>query len=362
MTNNGSFETNKYSGVTVGTPYLKFSWELKSTDANNNKDKIHYKVVGGGLNTYQYCALHLFKLIINGSIITDTSDIGIDVYNDTVVVEGDLDIEHNSDGSKSFGAEIHAGFYWKNQENVSGSDSWTLPTIDRYATLNISQKTKDINSISINWSTDHTISGIKYSTDGGKTYSAYTTLSAKSGTLTIKNLSPNTSYDIKVRVKRNSNSLETTSSTLTIKTYDYAKFTNISNSDFGDSISIIKTNESGLDNKLELYVGASLIASRASILNSYTLSLVQSELDNLYKKYAINSNNVNVEYRLITTCNSRTYTNTMTRIIPLTGNVKTAKTKQNGIIKRAKVFIKRNGVVKKGVLFIKQDGTIKRCI
>lgn len=362
MDNNGSFETNKYGGVTVGTPYLKFSWKLKSTDVNNNKDKIHYKVVGAGLNAYQYCALHLFKLIINGSTITDTSDIGIDVYNDTVVSEGDLDIEHNSDGSKSFSAEIHAGFYYYGQENVSGSDSWTLPTIDRYATINISQKSKDINSISISWEADHTISGIKYSLDGGKTYSAYTTISAKSGTLTIKNLSPDTSYNIKIKVKRSSNSLETTSSTLTIKTYDYAKFTNINNSDFGDNVSIIKINESGLYNKLEVYVGTSLIASRTNIHDSYILSLTQNELDNLYKKYAVNSNSLNVEYKLITNCNSKIYTHTITRTILLRGNAKTSKIKQNGTIKRAKVFIKQNGVVKKGVLFIKQNGTIKRCI
>ncbi len=366
MANDGSFETNKYGGVTVGTPYLKFSWYINSVNNNNNKTSIHYKVVGAGLNVIQgvsqYCALHLFKLIINGSIIKDISDIGINVSNDTVVAEGDLDIEHNSDGSKSFGAEIHAGFYWKNQENVSGSNSWTLPTIDRYVTINISQKSKDINSISINWSADHTISGIKYSTNGGKTYSAYTTLSAKSGTLTIKKLSPNTSYDIKVRVKRSSNSLETTSSTLTTKTYDYAKFVSVSNADFGENVIISKSNESGISDRLEMYVNNSLIATRTNIDESYYLFLTQSELDNLYKKYSVNSNNVNLEYRLITTCNSKTYTDTIARIIRLTGNAKTAKIKQNGVVKRAKVFIKQNGIIKRGVLFIMQDGIIKRCI
>lgn len=363
MASSGSFNTNTYiAGDGVGNPYLQFSWNVKYTDIANNKHTIHWKLTAYGINEYMYIYLHLLKLGINGSSVLDYDDIGMQVYNGTVVSEGDFDITHNADGSKSFSAEIHAGFYSFNQENVSGSSSWALDKIDRYAALSISENSKDINSIILDWEADAIISGVKYSINDGATYSEYISVASKTGNVQIKELSPNTSYKIKLKVKRKDNSLETESRTLIITTFDYAKFSNIDTFEFGNSININKTNPSQLSNNLEVYVNDSLIASRNNISNSYVLSLIQSELDILYKKYSTTSSVINCVYKLITICNSIKYEDSFNSNIVLTGNAKTCKIKNNSSIKRAQVYIKNNGQVKKAVLFTKVNGIVKRCI
>lgn len=361
MASSGSFSTNAYTGVSVGTPYLEFTWNVVGSDSNNNKHTIHYKVVGKGLNAYQYCQLHRFKLVVNGDTINDTADISIATYNDTVIVEGDKDIYHEADGSKTFSASIVAGFYSYNVENVSGSNSWELDKFERYATISISENSKDINSIKVNWSSNATISSAKYSIDNGVNYSAYKGVNAKSGTVTIDNLEPNTTYKIKIRIKRADNSLETTSSVLTIKTYDYAKFTNLNNSNFADSIEISKNNESSLNNNLELLINDEIILSRNNITNNYNLIFTQEELDKIYKKYG-NSNTLVAKYKLITVCNNISYTDTQEKNIVLTGNAKTSRLNINNTNKRAKVYISINGVIKEAIVWVGVNGTPKRCI
>lgn len=361
MASSGYFDTNAYTGVSVGNPYLEFTWNIVGSDSNNNKHTIHYKVVGKGLNAYQYCQLHRFKLVINGDVINDTADISIATYNDTVVAEGDKDIYHETDGTKSFTAEIIAGFYSYNAENVSGSGSWELDKFERYATISTSENSKDINSIKINWSSNATISSVKYSIDNGTSYSAYKGVNAKSGIVTISELEANTTYKIKLRIKRKDNSLETTSSTLTIKTYDYAKFIGLSNSSFADSVSIKKVNESGLSNNLELHISSKLIINRSNIANNYDLVFTQEELDKIYKKYG-NNNTLIAKYKLITICNNITYTDTQEKNIILTGNAKTSRININNISKRAKVYININGIVKEAIVWVGVNGTPKRCI
>ena len=361
MASSGSFDTNAYTGVSVGTPYLEFSWSISGRDSNNNKHTIHYKVVGKGLNAYQYCQLHRFKLVINGDTVNDTSDISIAVYNDTVVVEGDKDIYHEADGSKTFSAEIIAGFYSYNVENVSGSNSWELDKFERYATISVNENSKDINSIKINWSSNAIISSVKYSIDNGVNYSAYKGVNAKSGTVTISELEANTTYKIKIRIKRKDNSLETTSGTITVKTFDYAKFTDLNNSNFADNVNISKDNVSGLNNDLELYINNEIILSRSNIENSYDLIFTQEELDKIYKNYR-NSNTLVAEYRLITVCNNVAYTNEQEKNIVLTGNAKTSRLNINNTSKRAKVYVNINGVIKKAIVWVGVNGTPKRCI
>lgn len=361
MASSGYFDTNSYTGVSVGNPYLEFTWNVVGSDSNNNKHTIHYKVVGKGLNAYQYCQLHRFKLVINGDTITDTQDISIAVYTDTVVVEGDKDIYHEADGSKTFSAEIIAGFYSYNSENVSGSNSWELDKFERYATISVSENSKDINTIKINWSSNANISSVKYSIDNGTSYSAYKGVNAKSGTVIISGLEASTTYKIKIRIKRKDNSLETTSNTLTIKTYDYAKFTNLNNYNFADSVEISKNNESALNNNLEVYINDEMILSRNNIENIYDLIFTQEELDKIYKKYG-NSNTVMAKYNLITVCNNVIYTDTQERNIVLTGNAKTSRININNTNKRAKVYININGVIKEAIVWVGVNGTPKRCI
>lgn len=346
-----------------GNMYLEV--ELTATpNVNTGKYNVYYKITGGGANGSGYAHVHRVNLSVGDISRYSNNDVNIPVSNGTFIADGYFEID-----AGTHAIELSGGYVYSNTTNVSGTGSMTLADIPRYTNVSISQKSKDINSISINWTSDdardHTQYRIK---EGSSNYSGWIdardTVASdnKSGHFKISNLKPNTNYKIQVQVKRTDSQLWSSSNELAITTYDYAKFVSVSNADFGENAIISKSNESGITDRLEIYADNSLIAARTNIDMSYNLILTQNELDNLYKKYAVNSNSVNVEYRLITTCNSITYTHTLARTILLTGNVKAAKIKQNGIIKRAKVFIKQNGTIKKGVLFIKENGTIKRCI
>lgn len=350
---------NGYSG----NMYLEV--ELTATpNINTGKYNIYYKITGGGANGYGYAYVHRVNLSVGGINRYSNNDANIQVSNGTLITEGNFDIDagtHNID--------ISGGYVSFNTTNVSGSGSITLEEIPRYTNVSILQRSKDINSISINWKSDDARDHTKYRIkEGTSSYSTWKDAedivesNNKSGHFKISNLKPNTSYKIQVQVKRTDSQLWSSSNELTITTYDYAKIISASNTEFGENISIAKSNESGISDSLEMYVNSSLIATRNNIDKSYSLILTQNELDNLYKKYVVNSNSINVEYRLLTVCNSITYIHSATRTILLTGNAKVVKIKQNGVIKRAKVYIKQNGIVRKGVLFIKQNGVIKRCI
>ncbi len=353
------WEEGQYSG----NMYLKA--ELTAVaNLNTGKYDVYYKIIGGGAAVNSYAYLHRVILSVGGANKYYNDDVNIQVTNNTFVSEGNFVLDPGK-----YNIELSGGYINKNVTNVSGSNEITLADIPRYTNVSILQKSKDINSISINWTSDdardHTQYRIK---EGSSNYSNWidagdiVASNNKSGHFKISNLKPNTSYKIQVQVKRTDSQLWSSSNEVTIITYDYAKFISVSNADFGENIIISKSNESGIADRLEIYANGSLITTRNNIDKQYYLFLTQSELDNLYKKYSVNSNNINLEYRLITTCNSKTYTDTIARIIQLTGNAKTAKIKQNGVVKRAKVFIKQNGIIKRGVLFIMQDGIIKRCI
>ena len=58
------------------------------------------------------------------------------------------------------------------------------------------------------WSIGTDVTGIWYSTNGGSSYTYGGAVSGKSGTYTIKGLSPNTKYTVKLRVKRKVNSVQ----------------------------------------------------------------------------------------------------------------------------------------------------------
>ena len=360
--NSGYFDTNPYTQVTVGTPYLHFEWEIVKKDIIGNKHEIHWKVTGKGLNDYMYCYLHKLSIRIDSELVLENNDINMAVYNETLVAEGSKEIVHNADGSRWFEAEIKAGFYNIGVENVSGTGNWNLEKIERYAVVNINVKNKDINTISISWDSDVDTDSRQYKINNDGWKDTKSTNTSTEGYFTIKELTADTIYLIKIRAKRADNQLWTESNEISIKTDDFGKFVNIiDKSDFAESIDITKKNESNIENTLEIYVNEKLITTRNNIEDTYILIFEQYELDKLYKEYG-NDNELTVTYKLITLCNNIKYEDIITNKIKLTGNVKVTNIVKDGIIKRAKIYIKKDGIIKRGILFMKNDGTIKKCM
>lgn len=343
-------------------------WE-NSVDIANNKSNVGWKLVLKSTGSYSFSLIGS-TIVVNiggNEVYNQYSQKDLSAGNSIEIGNGSLDIIHDNDGRKtitcsaSYTQSTTANY---TPGNMSLSENFELTQIARYANISVTQRAKDINSISINWTSDSVRDHTQYKVDGGSWIDAGDTVASdnKSGYFVINNLNYNTSYKITVRIKRTDSQLWTESEELTISTYDYARFISVSDSVFGDDINISKYNESGLSNRLDVYVENTIIISREDISDIYMLTLIQSELDSLYKKISVESSILNCTYKLITICNSVQYEDILNKNIILTGNAKTCKLKNDGSIKRAKVFVKQDEDIKRAVLFVKMDGILKRCI
>lgn len=124
MASSGSFNTSGYSGR-----YLTFAWNVASQDVANNRTVINWSLKGAGGSTTSWIMSGNFKVLINGQQVYFSSN-RIQLYNGTTVASGSFTINHNNDGTASFGAYAEAGIYYV-AVNCSGSGSWSLPTIPR---------------------------------------------------------------------------------------------------------------------------------------------------------------------------------------------------------------------------------------
>lgn len=131
-------------------------------------------------------------------------------------------ISHNSDGTKrlTVSAQLYMPTGTPNITSSMNSFSVDLTPITRAATVTQTLSSKTETTIKMNWSASATCDRVYYSTNGGSTWSAAITVNASSGSYTISGLSSGTTYTVKTKVRRKDNSIESTSSSLSVKTYD----------------------------------------------------------------------------------------------------------------------------------------------
>lgn len=234
---------------------------------------------------------------------------------------------------------------------VEGGQTVALDTIPRYATItSFSVKSKTLTSVTLQFSAYSTLDWVQYMFEGG----SWTDLNANN---TITGLSPNTTYKIRIQVRRKDSKLWTTSSYISVTTYDIGKITSASNFNHGDSTTISITNPSGSSLNLVMKIGSTQIISKTPTTGSNLITFRDTELDKIYKLYG--SGNTLTATFILTTAG--TYTNSKTATITLKGNQKTAYTAVSGTKKRAKVFVGVNETVKRAVVWIGNNGR-KRCI
>lgn len=183
--------------------------------------------------------------------------------------------------------------------------------------------------------------------------------------VTITGLAPNTTYTLEVLcrnwINESAGTYKESYITCVGTTLNIGTITSAPDINFGDSARITKSNPSGAVNNLrvETLNPTVTIASRNSIGNDYTLTLTDSEWDELYKKLG-NNNAITIRY-VIDTHGDAVYYHWLDKTLTLTGNQKTAHLGVNGTKKRAKVFLGVNGSVKRAVMWIGNNGR-KRCI
>lgn len=228
-------------------------------------------------------------------------------------VFGEKTITVNHDSSGNYSQSKSASFTTNATSTYSlksGSASVTVnpPKIDRYASCTQSLSVRNINSITINWSSDSAVNHLWYSTNNGNSWTDVGNLSnVKSGNYTIKNLSPNTTYYIKTRIRRSDNNLTTDSSTLTATTFDYAKLSSVPDVNIGDSQTITWSNPMGATLKLALYTTdeSTLVQDFGSVGSgtSKTVTVSDSKLYNLLGSRS----NIKLKYVLTTPADGTEY-------------------------------------------------------
>lgn len=97
--------------------------------------------------------------------------------------------------------------------------SMTLTTIDRSApTVTFSTSNVTANGFKISATSSATADVWQYSTNGGSSWTQFSTTASTSASVTITSLSPNTSYTVRVRARRQYNHVYGTSGSSTVKT------------------------------------------------------------------------------------------------------------------------------------------------
>ena len=324
-----------------------------STSTANNTSSISFSFVisslGGGWNWEQWGANITYAVTVNGTKYTG-SIANYDGNSSVTLKSGTLSVAHNTDGAKSisysFSVTDTSGQSYT-CGNASASGSMALTTIPRYLSitaLNIASITET--SAVVNWSTSNPRDSTYYSFDNGATWIGSATdgealaSDLKSGTFNILNLTPNKTYNIKVKIKRTDSQLWTESAVKSFTTYSYPYCTTAPNFTIGNAVKIDFYNP--LKRSIEWQVlgaDSSVIAKSTTTSTTYTGINGEASINNLYKsipnaksgtykvKVTYGSNvatktggTYSIKGNEIPTINSLTYSDSNTAIVAITGN------------------------------------------
>lgn len=193
--------TGNYSDVTLNV-YLKY-YTLNVGSRSDSTVSIN-----GVSETYTAAA-------INDS----TAD-----YDLTLLKTYTVRVAHNTDGTKT-GVALSAS--WRFSGTYSGTSIGTitasttvdLNAIDRTApTVSCSVGTITANGFKISATSSATADIWQYSTNGGTSWTQFSTTAGTSASVTLSSLSPNTTYSVKVRARKKTNQVYGTSSAVSAKT------------------------------------------------------------------------------------------------------------------------------------------------
>ncbi len=135
MASSGNFSTNKYSG-SLGTCGLNLSWSITSQNIVNNTSTIHWVLKSNGtMGSGQWYKAGPVTVVIGGKTVLSISSRFNMNGSGGFSRNGNVVITHNEDGSKSVSMSVKAAIY-SASVNCTGSKSYTLTKINRYALIN----------------------------------------------------------------------------------------------------------------------------------------------------------------------------------------------------------------------------------
>jgi len=178
----------------------------------------------------------------------------------TLVSKTGITVKHGSDGKKtvSFSFSCSSGSTSYLPGSASASGSLALTSIARTPTVTQKVSSKTETSIAMTWSSDLTIDTIRYSTDGGSTWTSKNVTDGKSGSYTVSGLQANTSYSMKTELHSKESGLSGQSSALSVKTYNWP-YATISDFNIIDGMKVTIVNPLEHTATLRIYAQDTLI-------------------------------------------------------------------------------------------------------
>ncbi len=208
-----TYKSNTYDGR-----YLQLTI-TESVNAKTNKSTLTWTLqsIGGAVNYYTVDAT---TVTINGTQVYYKARTYWDSYEFPAAkgsVSGTITVDHNADGKKSITVVFSTRVYVYGSTDYGGT--LTLTNIDRTApTVTITTSGITASGVTVNASASTTCDRWDYSTDNGSTWTNFSTTSGTSASKAITGLTPNTSYNIKVRARKSSNEVYGTSGASAVKT------------------------------------------------------------------------------------------------------------------------------------------------
>ena len=281
------------------------------------------------------------------------------------ITSGTITVPHDSNGSKtlyfSFSVTDNSGQSYT-CGNASASGSMALTNIYRQPaipTLSLYEVTDCY--FRVNWSTNMVIDSLWYSFNNGVTWTYLYNPNTSSGRFWIAHTSPDTTYNIIIRVRGKDSQLTTDSNAFQIHTLDISRIQSMESVVHGEPIDfVVSSPANNSPITLELIVDDTEIFTRNVTKGNNSLVMTDSELDLLYSLYG-NSDTVTGTFNLASTnYYGEKNIDTTTQTITLKGNQKTSFNNISNNWKRGKVWINNNGTWKRGVLWTKVSGSWKR--
>ncbi len=218
-----TFTSNMYEGR-----YLQLTI-TETTDAATNTSTLTWTLssIGG---TSSYYTTDATTVTINGTQVYYKARTAWDTYAFPAAkgsVSGTIDVEHDSDGTKTIDVSFITSVYLYAQNEYGGS--MTLTNIDQSTpTISLSISSITASSLYISASASAVCDVWQYSLNGGSSWSTLSSTASASAAKSITGLSPNTTYKVRVRGRKRSNQLYGYSSTTTITTLGGALLNSVS--------------------------------------------------------------------------------------------------------------------------------------
>ena len=259
----GSFNLSR-TGSTSSYITFKCSWSSTPNQATN-KSTVTVTVTASKsssstANTY---GTQETKVTVGSSAQSNSGSFTLAPGKTITLFSKSYTVAHESDGTKSVKITANVG---GNVMYGNGSATVTLDKIPRYATVTQSNTAKTETTATIKWSSDATVDYIWYSTNNGSSWTGINVADGTSGTYTINGLNPNTTYQVKTRVRRKDSQLTTDSSALAVTTYAYPYANSMPSFTIGNKLTI------GLYNPLNRSVKVNIIGADDSQISDDTTS------------------------------------------------------------------------------------------